>query len=87
MLLSHSIIASISVQELAGSGVDYLPTVIVFWLGFVLLVLGTLWRQNLSEKEKMTNPDSYKTRSQAVAEETKSRTAQSERPRRRASAA
>lgn len=62
-------LASIFIQELAGSGVGHLPAGILFVLGPLLFALGTVARRRLSARVGSTKPHPYQRWTQIVPAE------------------
>ncbi len=91
MVSCYLAFTSIFVQELAGSGIDHLPTGILFVLGSLLFALGTMARRSVSMRENSTKPHPYQPWTQTVPAEANRRTGENMRaegtPRTRANAA
>jgi hypothetical protein len=68
MVLSYLAFATIFFQEGAEPGVWHLPAgILLFALGSVLLVIGTLLRRGLSVKQATVNSHTYRRRPQSVS--------------------
>ncbi len=69
MVTCYLTFGSIFVQVVAGGGVGHLPISILFVLGSLLFVLGTMVRRSLSVREDSSKPPIYQPWARTVSAE------------------